>query len=57
MNQISLLRRESQPKPLSSEEKAQMVQQLLKVIEYDEQFNVIHTLFGYFLGNINASLS
>ena len=34
-----------------------MTQQLLRIIEYDEQFNVVHTLFGYTLGSIGTSLA
>ena len=33
-----------------------MTQLLLKLIEFDESYNVVHTLYGYTIASINISL-
>ena len=52
-----MIRKESQLRKVSGEEKKHNVEYLLKIIELDDMFNVSHTLFGYTLAVMGIPLN
>jgi hypothetical protein len=54
---MQMMRTFSENQRFSIEERHNTVRNLLKLIEYDQAYNVINTLFGYLIGSTNIPLT